>query len=339
MRHSQFRLQTGILWALCTPLALAHHGWAPHYDGDAPVTVTGAITRFEFVNPHAFVYMDVVNEAGKTETRWCEMQSRTQLERRGVGEEQFQLGSTITIEGFMSRSDPAGCEFGTGHFHDGTLLTLRHPSGQSVYGAPLTEGDTSIVGTWYPEVFLAEAGSVEDSRFELTAAGESAHATFDWLTQNPTLSCSPASNIRAWAAPGLPTSVERRGNEIHIQHEFMDAQRIVYLDRIEHPDNEPLTDLGHSIGRFEDGALYVETARFAAGALWAGRLNTETLTTTEKLWVDPQTGHLNLEWTAYDPIYYTAEHHGTRTLIRTDIGVGRFDCDPELGHTPTDRAL
>ena len=63
------------------------------------------------------------------------------------------------------------------------------------------------------------------------------------------------------------------------------------------------------------------------------------LTTSEKLWVDAQTGHLILEWTAYDPVYYTAEHHGTRTLVRTDLAVGRFDCDPDLGHTPTDGVL
>lgn len=333
------RIVTGISCALLASLALAHHGWAPHYDGNAHVTVTGIITSFEFVNPHAFVYLDVVNEAGGTETRWCEMQARSQLQRRGIGEEQFQVGSIITIEGFRSRLDPAGCEFGTGYFHDGTTLTLRQSNGQSVYEAQLAEEDTSIVGTWYPEVFLSEAGSVEDSRFELTPTGEAAHADFDWLTQNSTLRCSPASNIRAWAAPGLPTRVERRGNEIHIHHEFMDAQRVIYLDRFEHPQDEPPTDLGHSIGRFDDGTLHIETTRFAVGALWAGRLNTERLTTTEKLWVNPQTGHLVLEWTAYDPAYYTTEHHGTRTLVRTDLTIGRFDCDPSLGHTPTDRVL
>jgi len=332
----QIGLRMGLFLVLCTPLALAHHGWGPHYDGEAHITVTGVITKFEFVNPHSFVYMDTLNEAGETEERWCEMQARTQLQRRNVSEEQFKLGSTITIEGFMSRFDPLGCEFGTGHFYDGTVLTLRQRNGRSIYSAPLMEGNTSIVGTWYPEVFLPEAGSVEDSHFELTVEGRTAHAEFDWVTQNPTLRCSPASNIRAWGSPGTPTSIERRGDEIHIRHEFMDAERIIYLDRTEHPAGEPLTDLGHSIGRFEDGALYVKTARFAAGALWAGRLNTETLTTTEKLWVDSRTGNLNIDWTAYDPNYYMEEHRGARTLTRTDISVDRFDCDPDLGHTPTD---
>jgi hypothetical protein len=329
------RAPIAALWIAAAP-ALAHHGWATHYDGNAYVTITGVVTKFEFVNPHAFVYLDAVNEAGATEHRWCEMQSRTQLERRGVGAEQFRVGSTITIEGFRSRQDPLGCELATGRFHDGTVLTLRRRDGQSVYGAPLAEGDTSIVGTWYPEVFLAEAGSIEDSNTAMTAAGEAAHAAFDWLTQNPTMHCSPVSNIRAWSAPGLPTRIERRGREIHIRHEFMDASRIVYLDRSEHPGDAPRTDLGHSIGRFADGVLYVETAGFASGALWAGRLHSEMLATTEKLWVDAESGHLMLEWTASDPVYYTGEHRGIRKFVRTNLGIRPFECDTAIGHVPTD---
>jgi hypothetical protein len=337
MLRRPLRILAAVLSPMIAP-AFAHHGWAPHFDGNAYVTVTGIITRLELVNPHTYVYLEALNEAGEPEARWCETQSRTQLERRGVGEAQFRVGSTITIEGFVSRQDPLGCEIGTAHFHDGTVLALRRPDGLSVYGAPLAEGDRSIVGTWYPDVFLAEAGSAEDSSSAMTSAGEAAHAGFDWLTQNPTLRCSPASNIRAWAAPGLPTRIERRGMQIHIVHEFMDARRIIYLDATEHPEDAPRDELGHSIGRFEDGALLIETARFSAGALWAGRLHSSSLTTTEKLWVDAETGHLRLEWTASDPEYYTETQAGSREFVRTDLELARFDCDPEIGHAPTGRA-
>jgi hypothetical protein len=333
------RLRLGALAAIALAgigTAFAHHGWAPHFDGNAYVTITGTITDFEFVNPHSYVYLESVNEAGKPESRWCETQSRTQLERRGVGAAQFRIGAPITIEGFVSRQDPLGCEIGTAHFYDGTVLTLRRRDGQGVYGAPLVEGDTSIVGTWYPEAFISEAGSTRDSNVRMTPAGEAAHRGFDWLTQNPTMSCSPDSNIRAWAAPGLPTRIERRDNEILIEHEFMDARRAVRLDGIAHREASP-SDLGDSIGRFEGGALLIETAHFTPGALWAGRLHSASLTTTEKLWVDPATGHLKLEWTASDPVYYVDAHRGLREFVRTDLELRRFDCDTEIGHAPTDR--
>ena len=320
---------------LCAGNAAAHHGWSTHYDRDAYLTLTGVITRFQFVNPHAFVYLETVNDAGETETRWCEMQSRVQLERRGIGAEQFAVGARIDIEGFASKRDPEGCELAIAHFQDGTELVLRHRDGEAVYGAQVVEGDRSIVGTWYPHTYLVDAGSRTDSsQSELTPQGEAVHAAFDWATQNPTLSCNPASNIRAWATPGLPTSISRQGNQIHIRHEFMDAHRIVHLDERRPPEDAPATDLGYSIGRFEDNALLIETARYRAGALWAGRLNTADLVTTEKLWVD-QEGLLQLEWSATDPAYYTETQRGTRTFIRTDLELGRFDCQPEIGHAPT----
>ncbi|MDG2088940.1 MAG: DUF6152 family protein [Arenicellaceae bacterium] len=320
-----------MLW---TGQAVAHHGWSSHYDRDVYVSLTGVVTDYQFVNPHAFVYLDTVNEAGEIEARWCEMQSRVQLERRGVSAEHFAVGTSITIEGFVSRSDPMGCELAIAHFQDGTDLALRHRDGEAVFGAPIIEGDTSIVGTWYPDAYLVDAGSAADSQGLLTREGEAVHAAFDWEMQNPTLRCNPASNIRAWGAPGLPSSISRQGDEIHIRHEFMDVHRVIQFDGTGYSDPAP-TDLGYSIARFEDDALYIETTGYRAGALWAGRLNTADLSTTEKLWVEPETGLLHLAWTANDAAYYTGIQRGTRTFVRTDLQVGRFDCVPELGHAPT----
>ena len=64
--------------------AVAHHGWVAHYDREQYVTIRGVVKDVQFVNPHAYVYIDTVNENGEPEVRWCEMQARTQLQRRGV---------------------------------------------------------------------------------------------------------------------------------------------------------------------------------------------------------------------------------------------------------------
>ena len=119
------------------------------------------------MNPHAYVYIDTVNENGETEVRWCEMQARTQLQRRGITLTSFELGGPITVSGFVSRHDPMGCEAGTMNLTDGQEIVFRHRDGQSVYGAPQIAGDQAILGSWYPEVFLAEAGSETDSIIEL----------------------------------------------------------------------------------------------------------------------------------------------------------------------------
>lgn len=229
-----------------------------------------------------------------------------------------------------------GCETGTIELTDGQVVVFRHRDGQSVYGAPVVAGDQTIFGSWYPKVFLAEAGSEEDSVVELTPEGVAAHADFNWITQNPTLSCSPASNIRAWAAPGLPTRIDREGDTIILHHEFMDVVRRINLGATALPANTPRTDLGYSMARFDDQDLVIETSHFAAGALWAGRLNTESLRTTERLSVDAASGELHLDWTAIDSDYYAEPIRGSRQLVRTNIPMGRFDCIPEAGHRPRD---
>jgi hypothetical protein len=328
---------TVIYLAICCPrMATAHHGWVAHYDRDQHVTIQGFVRDIQFVNPHTYVYIDTVNDNNEAEVRWCEMQARTQLQRRGVTLSSFEVGGPITVSGFASRRDPMGCETGTVSLTDGQEVVFRHRDGQSVYGAPQIAGDQTIFGSWYPKVFLAEAGSETDSRIELTSDGVAAHENFDWISNNPTLSCSPASNIRAWAAPGLPTQIRREEDTIILQHEFMDVVRRIDMNVTEHNTNVSRSDLGHSIARFEGSDLVIETSYFAAGALWAGRLNTEDLQTTERLSVDADSGELRLDWTATDKAYYAEPLRGTRVLIRTDIPIGRFDCIPEAGHRPRD---
>ncbi len=325
-----------ITFGLCGAGAYAHHGWVAHYDRESYVRVEGTVREIEFVNPHAYVYIDTVNAQGENEVRWCEMQARTQLERRGVTIDSFAIGGPIVVEGFISRHDPLGCETGTIQLTDGQVIVFRERNGQSIYGAPQVAGQTSVLGAWYPKVFLAEAGSETDSVTRLTEAAVEAHDAFDWITQNPTLSCSPASNIRAWTAPGLPTEIRRQDDTIVIHHEFMDTIREIDLTVTGHPPDGPRTDLGHSVARFEGEDLVIETQNFAPGALWAGRLHTSGLSTTERLSIDTETGELVLNWAVTDPDYYPDPITGTRILIRTNLTVGSFDCVPSAGHRPRD---
>ena len=61
---------------LSTP-CFAHHGVAPHYDASKSVHLEGVVAKFDFINPHSFLYVDVVDAAGNTETWSCEMASRS----------------------------------------------------------------------------------------------------------------------------------------------------------------------------------------------------------------------------------------------------------------------
>ena len=82
---------------------VAHHSFAAEYDVNKPVTVNGAVTKFEWTNPHAHVYVDVVGEKGVV-TNWnFEMASPNILERNGWSRRALNVGDKVTLKGFSGK--------------------------------------------------------------------------------------------------------------------------------------------------------------------------------------------------------------------------------------------
>ncbi len=89
---------------LLTPaLLLAHHSTAM-YDMANPVTVTGTVTKFEWTNPHAFVYLDVKNEKGEMEHWEVEMMSLNHLKSYGWMHTTVKPGDVISCTGGRAKS-------------------------------------------------------------------------------------------------------------------------------------------------------------------------------------------------------------------------------------------
>ena len=326
-----------LLLLATTPLALsypasAHHGFNAHYDETRPVLIEGTIREFEFINPHSFVHVEVTNDAGETQVRWCEMQASSQLRIKGLDRDSLRVGDRIRIEGFQARRDPLGCEFGTGYLADGTVLSLRTSSGRSLFSAPSGDVESaSMFGMWFRKAFPG-AGTDPDPAAHFTAAGAAADAANDPLVSNPVYRCSPISPIRAWSQPGLPTEIRDAGDRIIIHHEFMDAERVIHLNLRTHPADAPRTEMGHSIGRFEDGDLIVHTSLFSEGAVRANFVRTTDFELSERFHINRDTGDLEITWTGVDPEYYSGPLHGSRILMRTTLPMGRYECRPGAGH-------
>jgi hypothetical protein len=82
---------------------LAHHSTAM-YDMASPVTVTGTVTKFEWTNPHAFVYLDVKNEKGEIEHWEVEMMSLNHLKSYGWMHTTVKPGDMISCTGGRAKS-------------------------------------------------------------------------------------------------------------------------------------------------------------------------------------------------------------------------------------------
>lgn len=317
--------------------ASAHHGFGPHFDRNKVVRIEGTVKRFDFINPHGFLYIDTTDDAGEPMVYICELQARTQLIRKGADETLFTVGESIVVEGFAARRHENQCEFGVAWFADGSSFMMRSiDEARSQFAdndaAPLPEGaERTIFGTWIrPGMFGDDSGRGprmgDDS---ITPAGEAAVAAFDPVTGHPAIQCRPGSPVRSWGPPGLATSIRQDGNKVIIYHETMDFTRTVHLDMSEHPSNVAPSEMGHSIGRFDGDDLIIETAAFSAGVLVGSTLHTEQMVLHERLSITEDTDRLRIEWTMIDPTFYSEPLTGSQELHSTNRELIRYDCKPE----------
>ncbi len=85
--------------------ARAHHSFASEYTADKPLAMQGVVTLVEWTNPHARIYIDVVND-DNTVTNWnLELASPSALSRNGWTSRSLQVGDAVSITGFGARAD------------------------------------------------------------------------------------------------------------------------------------------------------------------------------------------------------------------------------------------
>jgi len=82
---------------------LAHHSFAAEYDSTKTVTVKGTINKLSWVNPHAYVFVDVKDANGKVTTWAFESLSPNALSRQGWNRNSLTQGEEVTVEGYMAK--------------------------------------------------------------------------------------------------------------------------------------------------------------------------------------------------------------------------------------------
>ena len=104
MRTKLALLLAGIgLVALVASLA-AHHSITGEYDPNKTVTLKGVVTKIEWTNPHARIYIDVA-QPDKSVVNWnLELAAVTALARNGWTRNNLKIGDTVTVEGIQARS-------------------------------------------------------------------------------------------------------------------------------------------------------------------------------------------------------------------------------------------
>ena len=88
---------------LGTGTVLAHHAFSSEFDANRHVVFTGTVTKMMWVNPHAWIYMDVKKPDGTTEEWMVEAGTPNTLLRRGFTKASLQAGTVIKVDGYQSK--------------------------------------------------------------------------------------------------------------------------------------------------------------------------------------------------------------------------------------------
>jgi len=144
------RNRAGILAAGVSFLAAAawgHHSFAAEFDSSKPISVSGVIVKLDWVNPHAFVYLDAKDASGETVHWTFQTLPPGMLRARGVNRDLLGVGQTVTISGF-------GAKDGTGTL--GWIKKIQYADGRVLQ---VTADDSPAGGASKP----AEGASNKDA--------------------------------------------------------------------------------------------------------------------------------------------------------------------------------
>ena len=138
------------LWIAVTVVALstvggrlaAHHAFSAEFDANAPVTLRGPVTKVEWINPHAWIHMEVKAPDGKSAIWMVEGGTPNTLQRGGITRDSIKIGTVIVVAGYQAKDGRLRANGRDITFPDGRTLFM----GSSGTGAPKDGRDPSERG-------------------------------------------------------------------------------------------------------------------------------------------------------------------------------------------------
>jgi hypothetical protein len=133
MKNELFVVLLGVGLCAAGAAASAHHAFSAEFDAQKPVTLKGTVTKMEWINPHAWIHIDVQGPNGKTEEWMVEASTPNNLVRRGFTRNSLAPGTLITVEGYQAKDGAQRANGTTLTYEDGRHLFI----GSAGTGAPV----------------------------------------------------------------------------------------------------------------------------------------------------------------------------------------------------------
>ena len=166
---------------------------------------------------------------------------------------------------------------------------------------------------------------------QLTALGEAQAASFG-QADNPRFRCETTSILFDWTFDGPVNRITQNKDTVVIEYGQRNLKRTVYMNMTAHPANVKPSRAGHSIGRWDNDVLVVDTVAFLPGVLNAPVRHGSKLHVVERFSLDPKTMKITRTYSAEDADYLKGKYTGSDVVQMADASYTKDDCK-EQGFT------
>jgi hypothetical protein len=316
----------GGLTAIASLPVLAHHSVA-YYSGER-IELAGEITEIRWQNPHIGFELRTVGSDGAERTWRLESSAIYLREKDGVTRDLFRVGDRVKVYGRTSSHNAAALLVTNMLLPDGREAPLWPNTGPHFVGADkwitakpqlvdAAAENRGIFRVWRPnQVSLAS--------LPYTDAAIAARKSFDMLAAAER--CGPEGMPRIMMTL-FPYEFVDRGSEILVRAQIYDTERIVHLNRMAPPANEPRSVHGYSIGAWRDDTLVIETTLID----WPyfdqiGTPLDDEVRVQERYKVSEDQTRLDVEITITDPTTFATPAVVRNSWLAYGDTIPRYDC-------------
>lgn len=313
---------------LASSVATAHHS-PSKYDLGKSAQIVGVVTKYEWKNPHVYIFLEQTEEGGKTVQWEIEGGPPSMMRRMGWSTETLHVGDVLSVTGAPSKKAgdksliAVSVKSASNTLFDFALMQRKFEA-ESAEKFPAKD----LAGVWLalPTMQIIVESTLPDPS-KLTSRGIQLLSEFD-ETKSPAANCIGQAPPLSMLMPELK-QITIGKDTIQLRTEGEDSVRIVHMNVSTHDGAAP-SRLGHSIGQWEGTTLVIDSKQFAHHQLGNGYgvPNTSKKHVIERIVLNPDGVSLTYSFELHDPEILLIPRKGTvRWAFRPDRKFAPEKCD------------